>query len=71
MNDLVVSKRSVTILRIMLSGIFLVAGLNHVVAPQGVAGRLTTSSMYEYFPAEQGGWQVCICNVESELPESN
>lgn len=51
MNDLVVSKRSVTILRIMLSGIFLVAGLNHVLAPQGVAGRLTTSSMYEYFPS--------------------
>lgn len=51
MNEVAVSRTSITLLRVMLSGIFLVAGLNHVVVPQGVAKRLTASSMYELFPA--------------------
>ena len=50
MNRLVVSATSVTVLRIMLSGIFVVAGFNHVIVPQGVAKRLTASSVYELFP---------------------
>lgn len=51
MNNVVVSRNSITVLRIMLSGIFLVAGINHVAVPQGVAKRLTASFMYEFFPA--------------------
>lgn len=52
MNKVVtVSRTSITVLRVMLSGIFLVAGLNHVVVPHGVAKRLTASPMYEFFPA--------------------
>lgn len=51
MNKVTVSRTSITVLRVMLSGIFLVAGLNHVAVPQGVAKRLTASSMYEFFPA--------------------
>lgn len=51
MNKVIVSRNSVTVLRLMLSGIFLVAGLNHVAVPQGVAKRLTASSLYEFFPA--------------------
>ncbi len=51
MNNVVVSRNSITVLRIMLSGIFLVAGINHVAVPEGVAKRLTASVMYEFFPA--------------------
>ena len=51
MNKVTVSRTSISMLRIMLSGIFLVAGLNHVAVPQSVAKRLTASSMYEFFPA--------------------
>jgi len=51
MNNVVVSRNSITVLRIMLSGIFLVAGINHVAVPEGVAKRLTASFMYEFFPA--------------------
>lgn len=51
MNNVIVSRTSITILRIMLSGIFLVAGFNHVLVPQGVAKRLMASPMYEFFPA--------------------
>ncbi len=50
MNSVVVSRRSIIVLRVMLSGIFLVAGLNHVIVPEGVAKRLIASSMYEFFP---------------------
>lgn len=50
MNNVVVSRNSITVLRIMLSGIFLVAGINHVAVPEGVAKRLTASVMYEFFP---------------------
>lgn len=50
MNSLVVSRSSIIVLRIMLSGILLVAGLNHVIVPAGVAKRLMASSMYEFFP---------------------
>lgn len=51
MNKVIVSGRSITVLRVMLSGIFLVAGLNHIAVPQGVVKRLTASSMYSFFPA--------------------
>lgn len=51
MNRVTVSGNSITVLRVMLSGIFLVAGISHVAVPQGVARRLTSSSMYEFFPA--------------------
>lgn len=44
-----VSKRSVDVLRVMLSGIFLVAGINHVVFPAHVANRLMASTVYENF----------------------
>ncbi len=50
MNSVVVSRNSIVVLRVMLSGIFLVAGLNHVIVPEGVAKRLIASSMYEFFP---------------------
>lgn len=50
MNKVPVSRNSINVLRIMLSGIFLVAGFNHVAAPQDVANRLAASSMYEFFP---------------------
>lgn len=51
MSRVAVSKRSIVVLRVMLSGIFLVAGINHVVVPEGVAKRLTASSMYKFFPS--------------------
>lgn len=51
MNNVIVSRTSITIQRIMLSGIFLVAGFNHLLVPQGVAKRLMASPMYEFFPA--------------------
>jgi putative oxidoreductase len=51
MNKITVSRKSVAILRVMVSGIFLVAGVNHLAMPQGVAKRLTASSMYEFFPS--------------------
>ena len=51
MNNVRVSRKSVTVLRVMLSGIFLVAGINDIAVPQGVAKRLMASPMYEYFPA--------------------
>lgn len=51
MSEVTVSKRSIVILRLMLSGIFVVAGANHVLAPEGVAKRLMASSMYEFFPS--------------------
>ncbi len=51
MSNVTVSKRSIVILRVMLSGIFLVAGINHVAVPQGVATRLTASSMYQFLPS--------------------
>ena len=50
MNSVVVSRNSIVVLKVMLSGIFLVAGLNHVIVPEGVAKRLIASSMYEFFP---------------------
>jgi putative oxidoreductase len=51
MNSVEVSRKSINVLRVMLSGIFLVAGINHVAVPQGVVKRLMSSSMYEFFPA--------------------
>lgn len=51
MSEIIVSKKSIVVLRIMLSGIFVVAGANHLLVPKGVAKRLTVSSMYEFFPS--------------------
>lgn len=51
MSEITVSKKSIVVLRLMLSGIFVVGGANHVLAPNGVAKRLMTSSMYEFFPS--------------------
>lgn len=51
MTKVKVSERSVSVLRVMLSGIFLVAGMNHILAPRGVTARLTGSSMYRFFPS--------------------
>ena len=51
MSEITVSKKSIVVLRLMLSGIFIVAGSNHVLAPKGVAKRLVASSMYEFFPS--------------------
>lgn len=42
-----VSNRSVNILRLMLSGIFLVAGANHVLFPKQVANKLMESAVYK------------------------
>lgn len=47
MNKIEVSERSISVLRIMLSGIFLIAGINHVVFPGHVAKRLMESPVYE------------------------
>lgn len=47
MNKVEVNERSIRVLRIMLSGIFLVAGVNHVAFPGHVAKRLTESAVYE------------------------
>lgn len=47
MENIRVSKRSITVLRVMLSGIFLVAGINHVLFPKMVASRLVESSIYK------------------------
>lgn len=49
MNKIEVSSRSVRVLRIMLSGIFLIAGVNHVAFPAHVAKRLMESAVYEHF----------------------
>jgi len=51
MSEIAVSKKSIVVLRLMLSGIFVVAGANHVLAPKGVAKRLIASTMYEFFPS--------------------
>jgi putative oxidoreductase len=47
MNKVEVSKRSISLLRVMLSGIFLVAGVNHVAFPGHVATRLMESAVYQ------------------------
>lgn len=47
MNIVEVNERSINVLRIMLSGIFLIAGVNHVVFPGHVAKRLMESPVYE------------------------
>ncbi len=47
MNKTEVSVSSIHILRIMLSGIFIIAGINHVFFPAQVANRLMESSVYE------------------------
>lgn len=49
MNRVEVSERSISVLRIMLSGIFLIAGINHVAFPGHVAKRLMESVVYENF----------------------
>ena len=49
MNKVVVTERSINVLRIMLSGIFLIAGINHVALPGHVASRLVESSVYKNF----------------------
>lgn len=41
------SKRSVNTLRIMVSGIFLIAGLNHILFPKNVANRLMETTVYK------------------------
>lgn len=51
MTEVIVSRRSIVVLRLMLSGIFIVAGTNHLLAPHGVAKRLMASSMYGFFPS--------------------
>lgn len=47
MNKIEVNERSINVLRSMLSGIFLIAGINHVVFPGHVAKRLMESPVYE------------------------
>ncbi len=47
MNKTEVNVSSIQILRIMLSGIFIMAGINHVFFPAQVAKRLMESSVYE------------------------
>ena len=47
MNRIEVDQRSINVLRIMLSGIFLIAGVNHVAFPGHVAERLMASPVYE------------------------
>lgn len=46
-NKIEVDQRSISVLRIMLSGIFLIAGVNHVAFPGHVAKRLMASPVYE------------------------
>lgn len=47
MEMMQVSKRSVDTLRIMVSGIFLVAGSNHILFPKNVANRLMDTIVYK------------------------
>lgn len=47
MNKTEVNVSSIQILRIMLSGIFIMAGINHVLFPAQVAKKLMESSVYE------------------------
>lgn len=47
MSKVEVNRRSINVLRIMLSGIFLIAGVNHVAFPGDVAKRLIESPVYE------------------------
>lgn len=47
MNSVEVNQRSINVLRVMLSGIFLVAGANHLAFPGHVAKRLMASPVYE------------------------
>ena len=47
MKKVEVDHRSIIVLRVMLSGIFLVAGVNHVVFPRHVTSRLFESAVYE------------------------
>lgn len=49
MNKVEVNTRSVHALRVLLSGIFLVAGVNHIAFPGHVAARLTASPVYDKF----------------------
>lgn len=46
-NRIEVDQRSINVLRIMVSGIFLIAGVNHVAFPAHVAKRLMASPVYE------------------------
>ena len=47
MKKVEVDHRSIVVLRVMLSGIFLVAGVNHVIFPRHVASRLMESAVYQ------------------------
>lgn len=47
LNKVEVNKPSISVLRVMLSGIFLIAGINHVAFPGHVAKKLMESAVYE------------------------
>jgi len=49
MNKVLVSGKSISVLRVMLSGIFLVAGINHIFFLGSVAKRLMSSIVYNKF----------------------
>ncbi|WP_086477845.1 DoxX family protein [Arenibacter amylolyticus] len=43
-----INRRSVQILRIAVSGIFLLAGLNHLIQTEQVVGRIATASLKDF-----------------------
>ncbi len=51
MNDILISRLSVRILRIFLSGIFIVAGFNHLFNIEKVASRLANANFIEIISA--------------------
>lgn len=63
-NQVLVSLRSIQVLRIMLSGIFLVAGFNHLVHLNKTVNRLNTARLKDvaYFFGDPK-WLVIISGV--------
>ncbi len=49
MKVIAINNSSVNVLRIMLSGIFLISGINHVMFPEHVAKHLMESNVYDQF----------------------
>lgn len=48
MHNYVINSRSLLILRVALSGIFLIAGTNHLIFPVKVAARLNNATMVDF-----------------------
>jgi putative oxidoreductase len=51
MNNYLINSRSLVVLRVAISGIFLIAGLNHILFVDKVAARLKAAQMAEFILA--------------------